>query len=417
MTTTILKGSVVASSIEEQKQDYPQTHTTTNLSKEEQANTKKAQIKASEDIGAFLGACVPQMRHLMTWIKGSSPESTHFLPVQAMLVSSSQDPETVIANFKYNVQDTINKLVEDGLYLTKNYTTELNIKKMGDLSAHSILASLLARIYEIELSLEKAFPPYTSHMQELSPYYKLHQTFLKEKNGLEKLQQKQEIKDLQQATSSSLKDPLARLMVELEQKFQKAQNGLKRLTVALPQEGIPNFSSLESKESTISIVSPRGNISPSTILRSKASPPNNGRLQFFKSAEEGTAQLSSTTQEKTDIVVKRGRSKSATSSSISSINVSSTHSSPNLKKAGRSESIGMQLITPEELQKSPKFASRAEEASSSSNTPVQSTSPRKGKSKIFKNLKSSFTKKGGSTEENSTPSSSGTPPSSLTFDK
>ncbi len=409
MATTILSNSGIASLIEEQKEGNPQSCMTIVSSPEEQAAINKAQIKASEDIGAFLGACVPQMRHLMTWIKGSNAESSPSLTIQSMITSSTQDPESIIANFKQSVQDTINKLVQNGLYLTENHTAELNIKKMGDLSAHSILASLLARIYEIELSLEKAFPPFAPHTLELSPYYKLHKTFQKEKSSLEKLQQEREIYDFPQETSLSPKDPLAGLISELEKKFQNAQNGLKRLTVVLSTDVMQDFSSPEPEESSDLLISPRSNSSPQRSLPAEPlSPRTIGSPRIASQDQDSVISTSSTPGS----VLKRSRSKSAMSSSTSSIASSSAPSSPNLpvkaKKIGRSESIGMQLIAPKALQQSPKFASRAESISSSDLEERSDSPNKKSKSGIFKSLKQSFTKKRNSSEESSSSPSGNT---------
>ncbi len=288
LTTTLLSMPAIATKVDED---------ILSASREKSPSIKKAEIKASEDIGAFLGACVPQMRLLKEWIipfsnsKDSSP-----LPVQSMINTSQEDHEATMTLFKKNAASTIKELVHDGLALMDDYPTELTAKKLDDFSAYEMLATLFARIYETELFLQELSPSYALHGQ-LKGYFILHKTRQKEKEGLQKLQQEQQTPSSPQEPKFSpkrddLEQKFLTITEELEQKFRGVCQKVaqyRRLTVALP-DGTPDFSDLTSEEPTSPLLSPR---SSDSISPPKLSPSPLPSSSQYSIVQRGRAKTTS----------------------------------------------------------------------------------------------------------------------------
>lgn len=395
-TTTLLSISANATNIDEDILKLPH--------QEKSQAVKKAEIKASEDIGAFLGACVPQMRLLKEWVMPPLPNANQSQPlsVQSMIMSSQEDHDAKMTLFKENAARTIKELTEDGLLLMTDHSTKLKEKELGGVSANEMLATLFARIYETELFLKEISPSYSLH-EQLKGYFIFHKTRQKEKDGLQKLHlEQQATPSLPEQKFIPQKDDreqnLLAMREELEKKFQSARKGVEqyhRLTVVLPN-GTPDFSAFTTteEESTSPLLSPRS--SDSTSPKSTPSP--------------------SSSQ---DSVVLRGRAKTTSSPQVMTVSpkpseelcTSSTPSPQSekkkLQKEKRSGSMSEKpssIVSPDDLQESPRFrtlSTATSSSGSSTETPDSSksgSSPKKERSLLGSLKKSLSIKKRTSNE-------------------
>lgn len=389
VTTTLLSMPAIATNADEDFLELPK--------QDKSQSIKKAEIKASEDIGAFLGACVPQMRLLKEWVMPplSKTNQSQPLSVQSMIISSQEDHDAKIALFKESAASTIKELAHDGLALMDGYSTELTAKKMGGLSAYEMLATLFARIYETELFLKEISPSYSPH-EQLKGYFTFHQTRQKEKEGMQKLQQAQQIQHSHQ------EQKFITMRDELEEKFQLARKKVAeyhRLTVKLPN-GALDFSAFTTEEPSSPLLSPRSSdsISPPKPTPSPSSPQDSV-------VQRGRAKTTSSPR----IMTGSPKSKSPTEEFRTGSTPSLQSEKKNPSKEKRPESMGEKLppvVSRVDLQESPRFRTLSTATSSVETSSVEksSESPKKGRS-LLGSLKRSLSGKKNSSKVN--PSSSG----------
>ncbi|MBN9344359.1 MAG: hypothetical protein BGO76_02990 [Caedibacter sp. 38-128] len=401
LTATALSMPVNATNLDEESENSHQELSKNFSPENNQEVIRRAQIKSSEDIGALLSTLVPQMRLVKDWCIPNANDKQQPLPVQSMIASSKTDPDAIIERFRQSAIRTFQGLIDDGFFLIENHYIVLYEKKMGEHSAYSMLAGLLARTYTTELLFQEMFASYAPHHEELKPYLTLHQTFKKEEESLQKLQTSQQ-KTLFPLKKEQLtqKEQLAAMNRELEEKIQKARAGiknLKRLTFS-PSNIELDFSSLTTEEPTSPLLSPRSIDSSSQELpHPKPSP-----------STSGSPQLSSSQ----DSVLQRGRAKSMnnqnpTRTVIASPSVSPksknpaedlhTSSSPSLqlqskkqpkeKRSGSMSEKSPQVVSPTALQESARFRSLSTATSSSETSEDRSESP---KNKEGRSLLGSF---------------------------
>ncbi|AIL13127.1 hypothetical protein IM40_05785 [Candidatus Paracaedimonas acanthamoebae] len=422
VTTALLRMPAIATSyLEEVEKNNRPGLPKDSSSQDTPVAIKKAQIKASEDIGAFLGACIPQMRTLKEWV-GGFLDDKQSQPTESMITSPrAEDYDTTIKIFTNNATVNVDQLIKDGIGLMESNANSLLNNKMGDISAYSMLGDLLARIYAIELLLAEHFSPYMPHHKELKGYHTFWQTRQKEKEGLQKLQQ--QIQNSQQETTPSSNERssiLVALTCELEQKFRTVEENaqkLRRLTIALSHGEALDFSSfVEEQSPTSALLSPRNNSSsPQKTLYTESSSPSSESSQTNTSTQRGrgasivsspislkskktlalggsspslqSPEKTQLTSDDDDRVVRRKRATSSGTSSYASHISSSSSSSPTAsesksKKLGRSGSVSIassaQGVSHSDLQESPLFRGLSTKPSPSEKPAELSGSPKEG---------------------------------------